>query len=104
MLFGHGITVFNTGGTGEAMDEAKQYQLIGPSTTNNPDSVGLAIQLYYKNNAIDEEIRELHGNIIVSATGLVDGAEMNTGIFIKPEDAETELYDGLNISWVYEYS
>ena len=39
LLFGHSSSVSNSGGSGKSSEQAKQYQLIGPHTNNNPDNV-----------------------------------------------------------------
>ena len=39
--------VANTGGNGKDHDNAKLYQMIGPSTTNNPDNISLELEIYY---------------------------------------------------------
>ena len=93
----------NSGGHGHGSDDAKVYQLIGSSTTNNPDNIDLTLQLYYKNNANDEDIRELHGNLVVATTGLADGSVINAGFLFKLKGDEEDNYDGLDVSWKYDH-
>ena len=100
MMMG-GTAVSNSGGSGHSHDEAKLYQMIGPNTAQNPDNIDFSLQLYYKDNAVDPEIRELHGNMIISTTGLEDGSIVNAGVLFSLDSIDEEAYDGLDVSWTY---
>jgi len=49
-------------------------------------------------------VREIHGELILSTTGLADGSIINAGVLFKLDGNEEDVWDGVDISWTYNHA
>lgn len=80
-----------------ASPDIKIYDIITAATQTNSEGNTMQLQLFQKDSEVNDNVRELHGKLVLNTTQLPDKQDLKFG-FMFSDDPSSAKYDGLQLT------
>lgn len=77
--------------------DIKIYDVITPSTANNTEGNTMQLQLFQKDSAAIDPVRQLHGRLTLNTESLPDNQDIKFGFMFSSQETDNSKYDGLEL-------